>query len=373
MRRISFVVVVAATGCGLELGDDPAVQVHSTSTALTGVCAQTRTAIGPVLATGELAATRTGTGLYAAWTGTVSKPASIVQLDAQFRVLARWDLGEGGPNLNGVVDLGTHVLAAYGQNSFGVVDMMQFTSDLSIWNYHATYAGSPARQPFLSNPTGTERAYLWSFGKTLIASSMDPSTGYAGGGSMFDLTSTITELSGDNGLLISGDDAVKDSAVTWVEDLGGGASRCLAGNIGFDTPGSPSLRATRVVSSDCRHARIAAGPKDDIQAAVTSTAGGVVKAHLRRGGADVVHVLSTSGGAAKVRFDGTRFWIAWRDSGVSNLRIASLDLIGNLVRSTTPGPQVAGDEAFDLVRTSSSTTTLVALAPDALEFVTLCR
>ena len=371
--RIIGLIVVVTTACGqLELEDEPAVPINSESMAVTGQCAVAHTPIGSVLTTSELAATQTGNGLYVAWTGTTSQPGSIVKLDAQFSVVARSDLGLVDPNLNGVLDLGTQVLAAYGQNAFGIVDMYQFTSDLSIATYAATYAGNPARKPFLANPTGTSRAYLWSFKQTMIASYMD-STGYAAQGSIFDMTNTITELSGDNGLLLSGAGAVNDSSVVWVEDLGGGASRCSAGNIAFDIPTLPSLRATRVVSSDCRHARIAAGPTNDTQVVVTSTASGAVEAHFHHGGADIVHVLSTSGRAAKVQFDGTRFWIVWRDNGVSNLRIATLDLNGTLVVSTTLGPQVVGDEAFDLVHTSSTTTVLLALTPKALESMTLCQ
>jgi hypothetical protein len=365
MRITGLVMVVVASGCGqLELEDEPEVQTDSTSSAVTGLCGTTRTAIGPVLTTGEVAATRTTNGTYVAWTGTTAQPGSIVRLDPQYRILARWDLGATGPNLNGVLHLGTNVFAAYGTNSFGVVDMMQFTTDLGIWNYFADFAGNPAKKPFLSNPAGTQRAYIWSFRNTLIASHQDE-TGYASHGSFFDRTGTITQLAGDNG--------THDSAVVWIEDLGNGTLRCSAGNIGFDVPTLPSLRSTRVVSNDCRYARIAAGPTDDIQLVVHTTASGSIRAVLRRGGADIVNVLTTSGRAPKVQFDGTRFWLAWRDTGVAALRIASIDPIGTLVRWSTTGPSVAGDEAFDLVRTGTATTALVALTPNSLDFVTLCR
>jgi hypothetical protein len=370
---VVVVVVVAVTGCGqLELEDDPEVEISSTSSAVASVCAQTRTTVGPVLTTGEVAATRTTNGLYVAWGGSSSQTASIVKVNAQFGVVTRHNIGAYGPRIAGVLDLGGHVLGGYGLNSFGVVDMWKFTADLSSGFYFGDYAGNPADMPFLANPAGTQRAYLWSFQKTMIASHQD-STGYASHGSFFDMPNTITALAGDNGLLLTGVDAVTDSAVVWLEDLGGGASRCLAGNIGYDVPTKPILRATRVVSTDCRYARIAAGPTNGIQAAVTVTAAGTVRAHLRRGGADTVRVLSTAGRAPKIRFDGTRFWIVWRDNGVSNLRIASLDPAGTLVNYPTPGPAVAGDEAFDLVRATTTTTVLVALTPNALDFVTLCR
>ncbi len=365
MQIPTLVLLIAASGCVAAEPEAPeAPATRSERSEIAGVCAQTRTAIGPVLTTGEVAAARSGTNLYVAWTGTTAQPGSIVKLDAQYRVTARWNMGATGENLTGVLDLGSHVLAAYGTSSDGIVDMWQLSPDLTIANYAATYAGNPARNPFLSNPTGSARAYLWSWQKTLIASHMDPS-GFAANGSMFDRTGTITELAGDNG--------GHDSAVVWIEDLGGGVSRCSAGNIGYDVPSAPSLRTTRVVSTDCRRARIAAGPTDDIQVVVASSASGAVRAHFRRGGADIVHQLSASGRAAKVRFDGTRFWIAWRDNGVSALRIASIDPIGTLVRYPTPGPSVVGDEAFDLVRTSTTTTALVALTPNTLDIVTLCR
>src|SRR5262249_13129062 len=150
----------------------------------------------------------------------------------------------------GLYDLGTDVLAAYGENSYAIVDMYKCPSDLSLANYLETLAGLPARSPFLADPTGTRRAYLWSFRNTVIASDMDD-IGYVGGGSMSDMTGTIPETSGDNG--------PDDSAAVWVEAGAGGASSCSAGNIRFDTPSTPSLRSARLVSHDCLHARIAAG------------------------------------------------------------------------------------------------------------------
>jgi hypothetical protein len=366
MRITGLVIVVVASGCGqLELEEEPELQVESVSSAVTGLCGTTRTTIGPVLTTGEVAATRISTGgLYVAWTGNTNVTGAVAKLDPQYQVLQRYNVGAYGPNLNAVLHLGSHVFAAYGTNSFGVVDMQRYTSDLSSGIYYADFAGNPAKKPFLSNPAGTQRAYLWSWQKTLITSHQDD-TGYASHGSFFDQPNTIVTAAGDNGS--------HDSAVVWIEDPGTGSLRCMAANVGFDVPTLPTLRPKRVVSNDCRYARIAAGPTDDIQLVVHTTSTGAVKAVLRRSGADIVNTLSTSGRAPKVAFDGTRFWIAWRDTGVAALRIASVDPIGTLVRWSTTGPAVAGDEAFDLVRSGNLTTTLVAITPNSLDFVTLCR
>ncbi|MGH2899342.1 MAG: hypothetical protein ACRDMZ_11755, partial [Solirubrobacteraceae bacterium] len=218
------------------------------------VCESHRAVSGKLLATGQLAVATTPGGFYAAWTGTAELPATIVRLDAQLAETARQTLGPLGPDLNGVLDLGTDVLAAYGNNALEIVDMYKLSSDLSLTNYFATFAGLAGRGPFLANRSGTERAYLWSHSNTVIVNDMDE-TGLAGGGSTFDMTDAVGETSGDNG--------VDDSAAVWVETPAGGASHCTAGNVRFDTPGVPSLRSTRQVSSDCRHARIAAGPTGD--------------------------------------------------------------------------------------------------------------
>jgi hypothetical protein len=365
VRFVRLAVVVAAACGRLGFEVDPLTEtVNGEGLPVANlVCGDDRTMFPDLDATGELAVTATRDGFYAAWTGTTNQPASIVKLDPAFRVVVREVLGAFGPHLNGVLLLGSEVFAAYGNNQYAFVDMWKFTSDLSIRNYYATYAGLAARPPFLSNPTGTERAYLWSYNNNLVASHMD-SMGYASQGSSFAMTSTITEVASDNG--------VGDSAAVWVEDLGAGTSRCSAGNIRFDTPTLPSLTSIRVVSSDCRHARIAAGPAKDAWLVVSTTAAGALEARYSTAQGDIVRPLTASGRAPKVRFDGERFWIAWLDNASGELRVATLDLAGNVLTAAQPGPRVAGDEGFDLVRSGDSVF-LVVLGADALDVVTLCR
>ena len=208
-----------------------------------------------------------------------------------------------------------------------------------------------------------ERAYLWSYSTLMVANYMDE-TGFSGGGSSFDMMDAVNETSGDNG--------ADDSAVVWVETPAGGASRCSAANLRFDTPTVPSLQSTRLVSSDCRHARIAAGPSGDAWLVALTTSAGVLEARYSTPRGELVRMLSLIGRAPKVAFDGTQFWIAWIDNPAGGLGIAALDLAGNLVVSAQPALSVAGDEAFQLVR-SGSTVLLVVLGADALDFITLCR
>ena len=87
---------------------------------------------------------------------------------------------------------------------------------------------------------------------------------------------------------------------------------------------------------------------------------------------DIVRMVSPSGRAPKVAFDGTQFWIAWIDNPAGELGIAAVDLDGNLVASAPPGRTAAGDEAFQLVRSGSSVF-LAVLGADGLDFVRLCR
>jgi hypothetical protein len=364
VRFVRLVVVVAAACGRLGFEIEPVVEINGEGLPVANLmCANDRTAFGTMLPSGELAISATADGFYAAWTGTTEQPASIVKLDPQFRVVERQILGPFGPHLNGVLALGTDVFAAYGNNDFAYVDMWKFSANLTISNYFATYAGLPARGPFLSNPTGSERAYLWSYSNNLVASHMDTTTGLAGQGSSFAVTGTITAVAGDNG--------VGDSAAVWIEDLDG-TSRCMAGNIRFDTPTLPSLASTRLVSSDCHHARIAAGPSKDNWLVVSTTEGGALEARHQTAQGDTLRTLSSSGRAPKARFDGTQFWIAWIDNRTGALRVATFDLAGNVVTAAQAGPKVAGDEAFDLVRSGDSVV-LVVLGSDALELVTLCH
>lgn len=370
MRFARLVVIVAAAcsaaACGrIGFEPEPLIEINGEGLPVANLmCGGERTAFGDMHAAGQLAITATGDGFYAAWTGTTAQPASIVKLDARFGVVTRQVLGAFGPHLNGVLSLGGDVLAAYGNNDYAFVDMWKFSSDLSIQNYYATYAGLPARGPFLSNPAGTERAYLWSYNNNLVASHMDSSTGYAAQGSSFPMTGNIVEVAADNG--------VGDTAAVWVEDMGGGSSRCTAGNIRFDTPTLPALASTRLVSSDCRRARIAAGPSKDDWLVVSTTAAGALEARHSTARGDVLHTLSSSGRAPKVRFDGTQFWIAWLDNRNGALRVATIDLAGNVVTAGQAGPPTTSDEGFDLVR-SGDTVYLVVLGSDALDLVTLCH
>jgi hypothetical protein len=327
------------------------------------VCDGHRAISGKLLATGQLAVATTPGGFYAAWTGTTELPATIVRLDAQLAETARQTLGALGPDLNGVLDLGTDVLAAYGNNALEIVDMYKLSSDLSLANYFATFVGLAGRGPFLANRSGSERGYLWSHSNTVVVSHMDE-LGLAGGGSTFDMTDAVGATSGDNG--------VDDGAVVWVETPAGGASHCTAGNVRFDTPDVPSLRSTRQISGDCRHARIAAGPTGDAWLVASITGGGVLEARYSTPRGDIVRMLSLSGRAPKVAFDGTQFWIAWLDNPAGEIGIAAVDLDGNLVVSAPPGRTAAGDEAFQLVR-SGSIVLLAVLGADALDFVRLCR
>ena len=363
--RVVWCAAVVAAGCG-RIGFDPehVPQRDGADAPIASlVCDSHRAVSGKLLATGQLAVTTTPGGFYAAWTGTTELPATIVRLDAQLDETARQTLGPLGPDLNGVLDLGSDVLAAYGESSLGVVDMYKLPSDLSLTSYFETLVGLAGRGPFLSNRAGSERAYLWSYNKTLVVNDMDE-TGFAGGGSTFDMPDAVGETSGANG--------ADDSAAVWVETPAAGTSHCTAANVRFDTPGTPSLQSTRPVSSDCRQRRIAAGPTGDAWLVASVTGGGVVEARYSTARGDIVRMLSASGRAPKVAFDGTQFWIAWIDSPAGELGIAAFELDGNLVVSTPPGRTASGDEAFQLVR-SGSTVFLVVLGADALDFVRLCR
>jgi hypothetical protein len=358
-------VAVGATGCGRIgfdaagtglFGDDDVVPVANLQ------CGIKRTAFGNFLASGELAVTASTGGFYAAWTGTAARQAGIVKLDAQLDVVARFDSNVSDANLTGLLDIGTDVLAAYADYG-SVVDLWKYSSDLTIVNYTATLVGLNARRPFVTNRRVTQRAYLSAFDADLSVGFMDEN-GNVGASKSFPVGGTIIDVAGDNG--------VTDAAAVWVMRSSGGGLQCAMGSIRVDTAATLGLASSQLVSRDCAYARIATGFGDDMRLVVSTTAGGAVEARLFDAGGDVLRTISSSGRAPKVVFDGTRFWTAWIDNSTGELRIATVDVAGTVFGSAQPGPEVAGDEAFDLVR-AGSTVYLVVLSSDALDFVTLCR
>src|SRR5205823_5590472 len=63
---------------------------------------------------------------------------------------------------------------------------------------------------------------------------------------------------------------------------------------------------------------------------------------------NVSQSITNMGSAAKIRFDGKRFWVAWLDPATA-LRLTSLELNGTVIQYTLPDWTPAGPEAFELV------------------------
>jgi hypothetical protein len=107
---------------------------------------------------------------------------------------------------------------------------------------------------------------------------------------------------------------------------------------------------------------------------VWETSFGVVEMRYHGGVVDVSAQLSPRGRAPKVRFDGTRFWVAWVDQPTTGdvLRIAAIQEDATFEAVDLPGFAVVGDEAFEFVR-STTNVDLALLDQRSLTFLRTCQ
>jgi hypothetical protein len=98
------------------------------------------------------------------------------------------------------------------------------------------------------------------------------------------------------------------------------------------------------------------------------TVSGGILTHYSTG--DVEAVITAAGSAPKVRFDGSRFWVAWLD-GQGKLQLSSVELGGQVVAYDLAEWVPLGPEAFELVRRGTETD-LVLLSKDGVEFLKIC-
>ncbi len=157
----------------------------------------------------------------------------------------------------------------------------------------------------------------------------------------------------------------------WTEDLPdtNGASRCTAADV-YMRP-VPDVRGGTTLSDDCHDVRTSSGPSvADTVFVVWTTSDHHIWVRYLSSKPDPGHELTTAGSAPKVRFDGTRFWIAWLD-GNTKLRLASYDLDGTVVTYLLTDWVPRGPAAFELVRRSNETA-LALVSATGLELLTIC-
>jgi hypothetical protein len=178
--------------------------------------------------------------------------------------------------------------------------------------------------------------------------------------SQFSLGSAISDLSCANG--------PDRSHCAWIRDPS--LSVCFVADVNDMGGGSPVVGTPQILSLNCSQIRTASGPAaaDSALTVWRNVLGEIVVEYVASTG-NIGGVID-KGSAPKVRFDGTRFWIAWLDSG-GELRLTSFGLDGTATPYALPGWRPAGPEAFELVNNGAETA-LVLLSTSELDFLTIC-
>jgi len=365
-----WLVVVALAGCGRFAFDELASDGgRSDAPALPGklTCSATRLEIAPTMAS-ELAVTPDGSGVTAMWLGS----------DGSVRGLYG-DALTGAPTevtfSQGPVDEIGGVL----RTSITLLYVTRRGAMQSLWRLNGTGPGSfsdsielrsettvMAREPFI-NETNTGLSRTWIRGESggIRATYVDDA-GVLKSDTVLPTSNPVIGLSGAN------NDSHGHAA--WSMDVGGGAD-CAQSDIDFPNGVAPVSGGGGPTASDCFAPRIDSGPPgtDSIATVFRAGAGTVEMAYF---GSTVgtSKRLSEKGRAPKIKFDGTWFWVAWIDeSGSADvLRLAKLaqDLTFDVV--DIPGWTPAGDEAFELVKTTNGTVQLAVLGADTVSFLRTC-
>lgn len=152
------------------------------------------------------------------------------------------------------------------------------------------------------------------------------------------------------------------------------SGKCANSDVDSPNNQAPVVPGDTLVGEACKGVRAVSGLNDD-DSMVTAwlTAGGDIKAlytgasHPKDGA--FFDITLGKGRAPKVTFDGTFYWMAWRDD--TSLWLARVDKAGVIRAVALPGFVPAGDEAFELVRRGTDVD-LVMHTGRKLEVLSLC-
>lgn len=367
MFGLRAAVVVAAAGCG-RLGFDANVVVDDDA-AIGGsdapvlpashVCASTRITIPPVAANADLAVYWNGSALIVLWESTPS--ITMMKVDATLEVEGSLELAIGP--IDGIAGV--------------VEDVDSLTFVVSTPTGHELWHGQTpstitrvrtetrivAREPLLADAAFPQRAWVRGDATGLLFSFVS-SSGSVGPNQPFLTNNPVTAIAGANN--------DNHTHLTWTEAIGIGGSQCVQADLDL-LPPAPIIGGTASIANDCLEPRIDSGPGSaDAIFTAYRTSTRTIGTRYRGSVADATGMLSMSGRAPKVRFDGTQFWVAWIEEGlVETLRIASVNEDLVFTATDLPGWTVVGDEAFEIVR-AGPVTYLVLLSTDSLSFLRTC-
>jgi hypothetical protein len=216
---------------------------------------------------------------------------------------------------------------------------------------HDVYPSDTSQKP---------RAFVTGVGTQIVVSNVADDGLVDPAFSTFDVSGAVTDLTCTDG--------PNHAHCAWAEGTAPG--KCTIADVYFNVP-VPMVTGTTRWADECRELRNASGPdRADSMIVVWSTPARTVEAHYAVSTGDKLGRIAQLGSAPKVRFDGTRFWIAWLD-GQSQLQLSSFDLNGTIVPYSLAGWTPLGPEAFELVH-RGGTTGVVMLSAGELDFLTIC-
>jgi hypothetical protein len=302
-------------------------------------------------------------GYAAIWVDAAAGGAHGAILDTQHAVLHSAELPAiTHRKLGGIADAGQQlVLASFEGNDETV---WRIARDLSSAQNQFTLPDHPiGRDPFPSDVGQRDRAFVTAtVDQVQIASVAADGLVNINAASQFMANQTLTDLSCTDG--------PDHSHCAWVEGLGGAPS-CIITDVAYMGSVAPVVRGPQEIATSCKSIRNASGPAPaDSMIVVWVTTAGAIIVHYAASTGDVDGEIAQSGTAPKVRFDGSRFWIAWLDAG-GELKLSSFDLGGKIVHYDLPGWKPLGPEAFELV-TGNGETALALASSAGLDVLTIC-
>ena len=369
MPRAIGLIALAMIGCG-RLSFEPAptdgTDPIDAPPVPAAICKVDRIPFDQTPSLADLAIAPTSEGYAAIWIDTTgAQPAHGLVLGPNHGILGSLALPDiMDTALGGITDVGGKLVLA---SATGAVESVRILGrDLQTVTLQSTLMGHlMGHDPYPSDANQSRRAFLTGRDNTLemsyVATDGLINLGQPG---VFIVSGTVTDLACTDG---------PDHAhCVWAEKLPspGGSSQCTITDIDFAL-NAPAVGSRIVVSSDCYELRNASGPVPaDSMIVVWTTQAHELKAHYAVSTGDRERLITQTGSAPKVRFDGTRFWIAWLDGG-GLLQLSSFDINGTTVNYSLAGWTPNGPEAFEVVNRGNETGVML-VSPNGLDILTIC-
>jgi len=375
VHRASVVAALGMIGCGrlgfpAELrtdggGGDPALDAPPVPAS---ICKVDRIAVASPPRMADLAIAPTAEGYAAFWVdtaptaavhaahGMVLGPNHALQRSAALPDITDLALG-------GAADAGQQLVLA-GSNG---KDETQWVveRDLSKATPQLRLPGRVlGRDPYPSDAGQKDRAFVTAHDDKLEVYLVGSDGNVPLAGSQFAANGPVSEVACTDG--------PNHSHCVWADQPAGSAAECVITDVNYMGSIAPVIGGHFSIAPGCSQIRNTTGPLSaDGMMVVWTDINGAVQAHYAVSSGDLTATIGIRGSAPRVRYDGTRFWIAWLDDR-GELRLTSFELAtGVVVQYELPGWQPAGPEAFELV-TRGTETVLVLLSPDGLDLLTIC-